>query len=406
MAQYDVEAFIDRQPIGAAPARHLGVCSLVCFIDGFDIFMVGKIAPAIAKSFGETPAAMRELFLFQQIGLAIGAFTVAPIADRLGRRTMLVVSATLFGLITLTALLADNLTHLSILRGIGAVFMSAGLPMALALLAEMTPKRRRSTFMAIALACYSTGSAASGAVAAFLIDDYGWQSGFLIGGLVPLLCVPLLLLLVPESLKYRTERDPADPAIARTIARMDPSAELTGAELFNLGGSAKPPKARLFDIFSDGRAGATTILWICCFVSMSNIAIVGAWLPTFFQEMAGIPIQAFAITAMIAFLGGFAGTLAMGWLMDRFQPSHLIAIFYVGICVLMFSLSQVPFGTPVFLGVFILWSFFSTGGQAGPQHAHHLHLSAADAQHRARLVGRRGPHRRHIDRPRVRRLRA
>jgi MFS transporter, AAHS family, 4-hydroxybenzoate transporter len=366
MSQFDLEAFVDRQKIGVRHISVLAICTLFCFMDGFDIFMIGKIAPAIAAGFGEEPAAMRQVFLYQQIGLAIGAFTITPLADRFGRRRMMIIAGTLFGLLTLAGIFTTSLDQLAWLRGVGGIFMSAGLPMAIALVAETTPRHRRSTFIAIAMAGYSTGSAASGAVAAFLIDDYGWQSGFWIGGLVPLLCVPLLLLFVPESLKYRVERNPRDPSIARTVALMDPTAQLTGNETFVLGARGDTPrKPHLLDVFTDGRAFVTSILWVCCFLSMANIALLGAWLPTFFQEMAGIPIQQFAIVAMIAFAGGFVGTLTMGYLMDRLRPTFVISACYVGLAGTLIALGQIPFSAPIFILVAILWSFCQSGGQSG-----------------------------------------
>lgn len=366
MNRFDVEAFIDRTRLGRTQIMALFVCILICFIDGFDIFMIGKIAPAIAKGFGEPTLAMTSVFVAQQIGLAVGAFTISPLADRFGRRTMLIFSCFTFGVITLASIYVHNLTQLAIMRGIAGVFMAAGLPMAMALISEITPRHRRSTMVAIALAGYSTGSAASGAVAAWLLDIYGWESGFWIGGLVPLICVPLLILFVPESLKFRAERDPADPRIARTVRRLDRRIELRGDELFVLNATqAKGRKAKLLDVFSEGRAWMTGLIWAACALSMTNIALMGAWLPSFFQEMAGIPIQEFAIVAMIGYLGGVAGTLCIGWLMDRFRPALLLALFYVLLAVALVALAWVPFHTAGFIVVAILWSFFQTGGQGG-----------------------------------------
>lgn len=366
VTQFDVEEFIDRQKIGRPQLSVLLVCILVCFIDGFDIFMIGKIAPAIAEGFGEPSEAMTLLFLCQQIGLAIGAFVVAPLADRFGRRNMLVFACITFGLITLASVYAQTLLQLSIMRGVAGVFMSAGLPMALAMISEMTPRHRRSTFIAIALAGYSSGSAASGAVAAWLLDIYGWQSGFWIGGIVPLLCVPLLLLFVPESLKFRAERDPSDPSIARTIQRIDPSAAFTGGETFVLGkGNARGQKAKLLDVFLDGRALMTSILWAACFLSMANIAMLAAWLPTFFQEMAGVPIQRFAIIALIAYGGGVVGTLTIGYLMDRIEATILIPVYYIAISAALITMGQIPFESSLFVFILLFWSFAQTGGQGG-----------------------------------------
>jgi len=364
--EFDVEAFIDRTRIRLPQMVALIVCILICFIDGFDIFMLGKIAPAIAQDFGQPAEAMTRVFVYQQIGLAIGAFTVSPLADRFGRRTMLVISCLAFGLITLASIAAQSLTQLALMRGVAGIFMSAGLPMAMAMISEITPKHRRSTFVAIALAGYSSGSAASGAVAAWLIDLYGWESGFWIGGLVPLLCVPLLLLFVPESLKLRAERNPSDPSIARTIRRLDPATQLNGDELFVLArGETQARKAKLSDIFQDGRARMTILLWAACSLSMTNIALMGAWLPSFFQQMAGVPIQQFAIVAMIGYGGGVAGTLCIGYLMDRTRPTLVLPIFYLLLAVSLVALSWVPFHSAGFIIVAVLWSFFQTGGQGG-----------------------------------------
>ncbi|MBT2187400.1 MFS transporter [Sphingobium nicotianae] len=366
MTRFDIEAFIDRTRIGSTQGVALLVCILICFIDGFDIFMIGKIAPAIAQDFGTTAKAMTPVFVYQQIGLAVGAFTMSPLADRFGRRFMLIFSCLVFGTITLVSAHAASLQQLAIMRGVAGVFMAAGLPMAMALISELTPIRRRSMLVAVALAGFSTGSAASGIVAAWLLDAYGWQSGFWIGGGVPLLCVPLLVLFVPESLKFRAERNPSDVGIARTVRRLDPAATLNGDELFVLGtGDTKGRKAKLTDIFSEGRLAMTTLIWAACTLSMTNTALLSAWLPSFFQEMAGIPIQQFAVTAMIGYLGGVGGTLVIGWMMDRMRPALLLSGFYVVLAACLNMLAWVPFHSAGFLPLVIAWSFFQTGGQAG-----------------------------------------
>jgi len=366
MTRFDVEAFIDETRIGATQAMVLFVCLLVCFIDGFDIFMIGKIAPAIAKDFGQPAEAMTPLFVYQQIGLATGAFLLSPLADRFGRRAMLIFACLTFGIITLGSIQAQTLGQLAVLRGVAGVFMAGCLGMAMAMISEITPRRLRSTFIAIALAGYSTGSAASGVVAAWMLDAYGWESGFWIGGLVPLACAALLILFVPESIKFLAERDPSDRRIAATLRRLDPGVALRGDELFVIeSGGTKGKKAKLSDVFSEGRAWMTTLLWAACTLSMTNIALMGAWLPTFFQEMAGIPIQQFAVVAMIGYLGGVGGTLVIGWLMDRMKPALLLAGFYVLVAVSLVALAWVPFHSAAFVVVAILWSFFQTGGQGG-----------------------------------------
>ncbi len=366
MTKIDIEEFIDRQAIGYPQVLVLLVCGLVCFIDGFDMFMIGKIAPAIAADFGHPPEAMANLFVWQQIAMALGAFAVTPLADRLGRQRMLMVSCALFGAFTLASVWAQTLMQLTVLRAMASIFMAAGLPMALALISEAAPARRRATFVALSLVGYSTGNAASGAVAAWLLDDYGWQSAFWIGGIAPLVCIPLLAIFVPESIKFRAERNPHDPGIAASLRRLDRQFEVPADAVFVLGKAGdQGRKARLTDIFTEGRGLMTGVLWAACLLSMTSIALTSQWLPTFFQEMAGVSIQRFAVSALIGYMGSIAGTLLIGYLMDRFRATRMIPLFYLGLFAAFLAMGWVSFEAQIFVFILIAFNFLQTGGQAG-----------------------------------------
>jgi len=366
VTSFPIQPFIDAQKARGVHIMVLAICTLVMFIDGLDIFMVGKIAPAIARGMGSPPAAMTLVFVCQQAGLAIGAFVASPMADRFGRRRMLIIASVIFGVLTLAAAFTTTLLQLAILRGLSGIFLSSGLPIAVSLLAEVTPRHRRGTFIAIAFTGYSAGGAAGGAIAAWLIDIYGWQSGFWIGGLLPLISVPLMMIFLPESPQYLASRNGRDARIAPILRRIDRQVALTGEETFVVGdGSAKKGDAGLLDIFRDGRAAITTILWVACVLSMGSIALMAAWLPTFFQEMAGIPIQRFAILAMFGFFGGVVGTLAIGSLMDKIRPSRLIPFAYLCLAGTFVLLGVVPFEASGFIVVLLAMNLFQSGGQAG-----------------------------------------
>jgi len=365
MAAIKVQSVIDENPLRGINFLILATCMLIMFIDGLDIFLVGKIAPAIAAGLGETPAAMTLVFLCQQIGLALGAFLATPLADRFGRRRMLMLASMAFGLLTFATSFAGSIEQMALLRGCAGLFLAGGLPMAVALLSELTPRARRGTFIAMSFAAYSAGGAAGGAIAAWVIDDHGWQSGFWIGGLLPLLSLPMILL-IPESPQYLAAKSASDARIGAILRRLRPGLTVSPGDSYLVDdGSRSADRASLLDIFRDGRARMTWIIWLACFFSMGNIALLAAWLPTFFQEMAGIPIQRFAVFAMIGFAGGLVGTVAMGWLLDRFRASRLIPGYYLGLSACIAALAFVPFEASLFVGVLLAMNFFQTGGQTG-----------------------------------------
>ncbi len=363
----EVRGFLDRQPIRGFHRWVVALCMLLMLIDGFDVFMIGKLAPAIARGFGQAPAAMAQVFLFQQIGLAVGAFSMGPLADARGRKTVLMASMAIFGVLTLAVPFARTLGEVAILRGIASIFLGGVVPNVCALMAELCPARRRSTFLSILFVGYSAGNAGGALVAAFLLDRYGWQSGFWIGGVVPLGLLLLFWRFVPESPQLLARRNSGDARIARTLARIEPDPALADAAFYNAEdrAAAGGPRVGPAALFTDGRLHATILLWAANLLSMANIALLGAWMPTFFQEMGGITIQRFALFSMLTVAGGITGTMTIGPLMDRWRPHRVLAaVFLLNACALL-SLGQLPFGTIGFVIGLALFGFSQSGGQAG-----------------------------------------
>ncbi len=363
--RFDVAAWMDARPITWREIAMLAVCSLVLFIDGFDMYFFGKILPAIATGLNARPDQMDVVIFWTYVGMTIGAFLMPPVADRIGRRPVLAFCSAGFGVLSIFGAYADTVTHMAIIRGISGIFFSAMLPIGLALLSEMTPKRWRAAFMAIALVWFSGGNAASGVIAAWLLDLYGWQIGFWVGGVLGFAALPLLAM-IPESLAFRMVRNREDPKIPATIKAVGAAQPIQGGEVFHMG-DEPPPNVDLgpLALLQKKYLAQTLILWVTCFISLGNIALLQNWLATFMQEIGGIPIQEFAISAMISFAGGATGTLLMGFLMDRTNPYWLIAAFYFVEAVSLYTLGSVPFSSGIFLGALIMWNFTQVGGQTG-----------------------------------------
>ena len=363
--RFDVSRLIDERPVGVREILTLVIVSVVLFLDGFDMYFLGKILPAIAEGLGGTPVDMAPVVTYQQIGMAVGAFLMPPLADRIGRKPVLGLCLLGFGGLSLWAAFATGFTMLAWLRGISGVFFSAMLPIGLALLSECTPKRRRALFMSIALVCFSGGNLASGAMTKWWLRDIGWEGFFIAGGVVPLAAL-LLLLFIPESLAFRVNRNPADPRIPGIIQRLSRGADVPPDAVFHMGDGDAVERSGPLAMFGPRYRMQTILLFTLCFFSLGNIALLANWLPTFMQELAGLPIETFAGYMIIGYFGGASGTLVMGWLMDRVNPYWLITAYFIIDAAAILSLGYIPPQTAVaFVTALVVWNFCQVGGQTG-----------------------------------------
>src|SRR5690606_13458478 len=231
---------------------------------------------------------MRQDVNYQQIGMAIGAFLMPPLADRIRRKPVLGPCLAVLGSLSLWAAFATSFEMLAWLRGVSGIFYSAMLPIGLALLAESTPKRRRALFMSIALVCFSGGNLGSGVMTAWFLDELGWEGFFIFGGIVPLAAI-VLLAFVPESLAFRVNRNAADPRIPSTISRLDPAAQVPIGTVFHMGDQEEVSRFGPLAMFGRRYRIQTILLFAACFFALGNIALLANWLATFMYELAALP---------------------------------------------------------------------------------------------------------------------
>src|SRR5258708_6125201 len=152
-------------------------------VDGYDVFVVGYVLPALANSFGVSPHAVTSVFIFQTMGLGLGAYVVAPFADRIGRRRLILICTTLFGLLTLLCTRATSVGELSVDRFFASLFFGGVVPNLVAMTSEYCSHKSRPSLVMILFIGYTVGAGGGGYLAALLVHRYGWQGAFWMGGL-------------------------------------------------------------------------------------------------------------------------------------------------------------------------------------------------------------------------------
>src|SRR5579871_3417149 len=198
----EVHNFIDEHPFSRFQILIIVLCAAVLWMDGFDAQAMGFVAPALVRDLHISRAALGPVFSSGLLGIMIGALVFGPLADRFGRKPILVFCTLLFGLFSLLTASAVTLQTLLIYRLITGFGLGGAMPNAIALTSEFMPKRFRATAVMIMFCGFSVGAAVGGFAAAGLIQRFGWQSVFLTGGAVPMVIAVFLIVLLPESIRF------------------------------------------------------------------------------------------------------------------------------------------------------------------------------------------------------------
>ena len=358
----DVAEFIDRQPVGRFQIGLLLACAAVLFIDGFDTQAIGYVAPAVARDWKLARGALGPVFGAGLFGLMIGALVFGPIADRIGRRRIIIACTAAFGIGTLATAFASDIPGLMIIRFFTGLGLGGAMPNAVALTSEFSPLRRRAT-MVMAMFCgFVIGAAIGGLLAAVLIPAFGWRSVFVVGGVLPLLLVPFLVIRLPESVRFLALSGRANDGVAALLARIAPSVRHPAGVRF-VAREINLPGIPVVHLFGGGRAWATLALWALFFMSLLDLHMLSNWLPTVLNDL-GASVSAAAVVGSMLQVGGVVGTFALGKFIDRFSFRALALIYggaSIAVAAIGFSGHSIAFTT---IAIFCA-GFCVVGGQGG-----------------------------------------
>ena len=340
-----VSELLDENPLSANQILIIILCALVAFMDGFDAQAIGYVAPSLIEAHLLIPPQLGPLFSIGLVGLMLGALFIAPLADRLGRRPVILGATLLFGLFSLATAWATNVDQLMVLRFLTGLGLGGCMPNAIALTSEYAPARSRSLIIMIMFNGFTLGSLVGGLVSAQMIPTYGWPSVFLVGGALPLLLAPLLYFVLPESLRYLVASKSPQAKIARLVQRVVPGLNPAPDVRFIIieESTARMSVRRLF---SDGRATRTLLLWVVFFMSLLDVYMLVNWLPTAMNSV-GAPISIAIMAGVILQFGGLVGPGPQGWALDRFGPrltmfpSYLLAAVCIAL-IGVFASTSIP----------------------------------------------------------------
>ena len=302
-----VTAILDESPMSAGQYLAIVICVFLAAFDGFDILAIAFAAPGIAEEWGLSQGALGWVVTMELIGMAFGAAFMGDLADRIGRRPVILICIVIISVGMFAAAIAPNVYALSVIRiltgmGIGAVLASSN-----ALVAELSNNRNRSSFILLITAGYAMGSIVGGLIASQLLKTYDWRSVFYLGGACTAIAFPLAYLFVHESISYLARRQPngALEKINEILAKFghEPISALPAKV-------ADASKAGLPLLFSPKYLRVTVLLSFAYVAHVATYYFVLKWIPKLVVDMGYTASEGGSILVWANF-GALAGCLTL-----------------------------------------------------------------------------------------------
>mgnify|MGYP001167320810 FL=1 len=333
-ARVELQQFLNDAPISRFQWGIFILCFLVALIDGYDTAAIGYIGPSLLAEWHIEKAALAPAMSAGLFGIALGAIFFGPVADRFGRKNILLISVLIFAIGTIISAYSTTLQFLEIMRFITGIGLGAAMPNAVTLFSEYCPSKRRFFLVNTMFCGFPVGVALGGFLASYLTPKFGWQSILFVGGIAPLFLLVLMLKKLPESARYllhqakndqnNQNREEIQVKIQAKIQRiMTQIAPLPAPCKFYLDEPKKSSaKQGIATILSKHYIIGSILLWITYFMGLVIFYGVINWMPILFSDLNLSAGTAKIVTALFA-VGGL-GAIANGWLMDRYNPALLI----------------------------------------------------------------------------------
>jgi AAHS family 4-hydroxybenzoate transporter-like MFS transporter len=365
----DVQEFINRERFSRYQWLIFALCFFIVLLDGFDTAAIGFIAPSLMKDWGIAKPDLAPVLSAALFGLAAGALTSGPLADRYGRRVVLMVSVFMLGCACAASALAGSLQELTVLRFITGLGLGAAMPNAVTLTSEFSPEARRATLTNAMFCGFPLGAALGGFLAAWMIPIWGWRSVLVLGGTAPLLLLVVMFFSLPESVRHMVAKAYPAERIRAVLARI--SASAASATSFTLSESGRQQQAPITGkggiamLFQPRYLVGTCMLWLAYFMGLVIFYALVNWMPVLFKEAGLAPKTATLISALFP-LGG-VGAILFGWLMDRYNANRVIATGFALTAAAVYAIGQVAGNVGVLtVVVFVAGALMNTAQSSLP----------------------------------------
>jgi MFS transporter, AAHS family, 4-hydroxybenzoate transporter len=303
------------------------VCILLVLIDGYDGATLAYAAPAIVADIKLDASALGPLFAAHLVGMVLGSGSSGLIADRYGRRPTIICATFIFGLFTLLMATASSFHEILIYRLLTGVGLGAAVSNVVAFVSESSPGRCRATVVSVIYSSFPLGALVGGYIGVWLIRAYGWRSIFQLGGCFTMAVLVAVLWKMPESIRFLRATGAPIGRMREALVRfgLDPRTAELPMEPRNSGLARRLP---MRDLFVDGNAVGTLLLWLAFFVNQLVVYFMFTWMPIVFKSR-DLSSELGIVASATLNLGGVVGAICLARLIDARGAHRVLTVSYV-----------------------------------------------------------------------------
>jgi len=321
MTTVNVNAVIDQAKFTPFHWTILLWCLLIIIFDGYDLVIYGVVLPLLMQEWSLTSVQAGMLASTALCGMMFGAMLFGALADKIGRKNVILICVTFFSGFTFLGAFASSPFEFGILRFLAGLGIGGVMPNLVALTSEYAPKRIRSTLVGTMFSGYAIGGILSALIGSYLVESQGWQIMFLIAG-IPLLLLPVIWKFLPESLTFLVKTGKTEQA-HRIIQKISPEQTITSSTRLTLNDDNVPRGSSVKGLFQQGRAFNTLMFWVLFFMCLLMVYALSSWLPKLMLA-AGYSLGKSILFLLALNVGAMIGSIGGGILSDKFHLKPVI----------------------------------------------------------------------------------
>ncbi|RNL84160.1 MFS transporter [Halostreptopolyspora alba] len=324
----DLRRRLDDSAMSITQWTVVAVCVMLNVLDGFDVLVMSFTSDAVSQEWGLSGSQLGLLLSAGLVGMALGSLFLAPLADRIGRRSMILIGLTLAATGMGLSAVSQSALQLGVLRVLTGVGVGGILAASNVIAAEYANRRWRGLAVSLNSTGYAIGATSGGVIAAVLQSDGGWRPVFAFGAVATVLLIPIVLWRLPESIDFLRAR-----RTSRSLERLNailasigqPGLERLPAPEAPTEKASTPGIAR---ILSPDLRRNTLLTWSGFFLVMFGFYFVTSWTPKLLAE-AGMSATQGITGGVLLNLGGIFGTALLGVLAARFALKNVLVTYTV-----------------------------------------------------------------------------